>query len=149
MSFVRLLVGPGPIVCSVAAGLMLVLGAGFAGAADPFPFDRELLLDAVPMRPVKRVPILNVAQSGHATIGLWCKTVAGHVTFADKEIRIESGPLPDALPQYMSEGQCTPERMQADADTLAALTQVTAWERRGQLIVLLGPTTLKFRPSDH
>jgi hypothetical protein len=64
-------------------------------------------------------------------------------------IHIEAGPLPDALPQYMSDGQCTPERMQADADTLAALTQVTAWRRRGDLIVLLGPMTLTFRPSDH
>jgi hypothetical protein len=49
----------------------------------------------------------------------------------------------------MSDGQCTPERMQADADTLAALAQVTAWRRQGRLIVLLGPTPLKFRPSDH
>jgi hypothetical protein len=49
----------------------------------------------------------------------------------------------------MSDGQCTPERMQADADTLAALTQVTAWQRRGQSIELLGPSTLTFRPSDH
>ena len=149
MNFVRLFGGRNLIVCGIAAGLLLALGAGLARAADPFPFDQELLLDAAPMRPVKRVPILNVAPSGNASIGLWCKTVAGHVTFADKEIRIESGPLPDALPQYMSDGQCTPERMQADADTLAALTQVTAWQRRGQLIVLLGPTTLKFRPSDH
>jgi len=149
MSFVRLLVGRVLIVSSVAAGVLLALGAGLADAADPFPFDQELLLDAAPMRPVKRVPILSVTESGNATIGLWCKTVPGHITFADKEIHIESGPLPDALPQYMSDGQCTPERMQADADTLAALTQVTAWQRRGQLIVLLGPTTLTFRPSDH
>lgn len=149
MSFVRLLAGGGLIVSIVAASLLVAPGAGLAGAGDPFPFDRDLLLDAAPMRPVKRVPILSISESGQATIGLWCKTVAGRVTFADKEIHIESGPLPEALPQYMSDGQCTPERMQADADTLATLTQVTAWQRRGQLIVLLGPTTLKFRPSDH
>ena len=149
MSFVRLLAGRGLIVSSIAAGLLLAFATGFGRAADSFPFDRDLLLDVAPMRPVKRVPILAVSENGNATIGLWCKTVLGRVTIADKEIHIESGPLPDALPQYMSDGQCTPERMQADADTLAALTQVTTWRRRGELIVLLGPTALTFRPSDH
>ena len=149
MSFARLIAGRCLIVCGVAAALLLALGAGPGRAADPFPFDQELLLDVTPMPPVKRVPILSVSQSGNATIDLWCKTVAGRVTFADSDIHIEAGPLPDALPQYMSDGQCTPERMQADADMLAALAQVTAWRRQGRLIVLVGPTPLKFRPSDH
>jgi hypothetical protein len=149
MSLARLIAGRNLVACGFAAGIMLALGAGLGRAADPFPFDQELLLDAAPMRPVKRVPILNVAPSGNASIGLWCKTVAGRVTFADKEIRIESAPLPDALPQYMSDGQCTPERMQADVVTLDALTQVTEWRKQGGMVVLLGPTTLKFRPSDH
>ena len=149
MSFVRLLVGRVLIVSSVAAGVLLALGAGLAGAADPFPFDQELLLDAAPMRPVKRVPILSVTESGNATIGLWCKTVAGRATFAGKEIRIESGPLPDALPQYMSDGQCSPERMAADADLVAALSEVTTWQKAAGVVTLGGPSVLRFRPSDH
>jgi len=39
--------------------------------------------------------------------------------------------------------------MQADQDLLAALTLVTEWRRQGGAIVLVGPTTLKFQPSDH
>jgi hypothetical protein len=49
----------------------------------------------------------------------------------------------------MSEGQCTPERMQADQDVLAEMSQVTDWRRQGRAVVLVGPKTLKFDPSDH
>lgn len=107
------------------------------------------MLDAAPMPPLKRVPVLNVGADGGATIFLWCQTVRGRVQLSDSAIRIETGPLPDGLPQYMSEGQCTSERMQADLATLSALTQVTGWRRQGQALVLTGPTTLTFRPSDH
>jgi len=53
------------------------------------------------------------------------------------------------LPEMLSAGQCTPERMQADQELLTVLTQVTGWQRQDEDIVLLGPSTLKFRPSDH
>ena len=105
MDFGRLIEGRVLIVCGVAAGLTLAIGPG--RAADPFPFDRELLLDVAPMPPVKRVPVLDVSPNGNARIDLWCKTVAGQVTFADSGIHIEPGPLPGALPQYSVAGQCT------------------------------------------
>ena len=127
----------------------LALGATAADAADLFPFDRDLLLDAAPMRPVKRVPILNVAPDGAATIDLWCKTVRAVVQLSSDGIRIEAGPLPDALPQYVSAGQCTPERMQADYEVLAMLLQVTGWQRRGNTVILDGAARLRFRLSDH
>ncbi len=133
--------------CVLAAGLF---GAGGTGrAAEPFPFDRELLLDVAPMPPAKRVPILMVEPSGEATIDLWCKTVRGRVQFTGDAIHIETGPLPEALPQYMSSGQCTPERVQADAELLAALAQVSEWRQQGGAVLLVGAQTLKFRPSDH
>lgn len=133
--------------CLLAAGLMT---AGDVGrAAEPFPFDQELLLDVRPMRPVKRVPVLMVGANGAATIDLWCKTVQGRVDVSDTAIRVEPVPLPDALPQYMSDGQCTPERMQADQATLSEMAQVTGWHRRGDTVVLSGPTTLRFRLSSH
>jgi heat shock protein HslJ len=132
----------------VAAGLAFAAVVS-AAAAGEFPFDQDLLLDTAPMPPVKRVPVLEVASDGSATIFLWCQTVRGRVQLSDSAIRIEPGPLPDGLPRYMSDGQCTPERMQADLATLAALTQVTGWRRQGQALVLLGLTTLKFWPSDH
>jgi heat shock protein HslJ len=133
-------------------GLLALVLAGFAGqagAAQPFPFGQMLMLDVKPMRPVKRVPILTVTKNGEATIGLWCKTVRGRVELTDNAIRIEPGPLPEGLPQYMVDGQCSDARMQADQETLAALSQVTGWRRQGQAVLLLGPRALKFRPSDN
>jgi len=64
-------------------------------------------------------------------------------------MKIEPGPLPEGLPEMLSAGQCTPERMQADQELLTVLAQVTGWQRQDESIVLLGPSTLKFRPSDH
>jgi heat shock protein HslJ len=148
MTFIRLIAGRHAVVfCVLAAGLF---GAGGAGqAAEPFPFDRGLLLDVAPMPAAKRVPVLMVEPSGEATIDLWCKTVRGRVQFTGNAIHIETEPLPEALPQYMSPGQCTPERMQADADMLAALVQVSEWRRQGGALLLIGSQAMKFRPSDH
>jgi hypothetical protein len=41
--------------------------------------------------------------------------------------------------------QCTPERQSGDETLLAALSQVTNWRRDGDVIELIGPTTLRFR----
>jgi hypothetical protein len=129
--------------------LILNVGAGSAPAAERFPFDRTLVLDTAPMPPVKRVPLLTVEEDGEATIGLWCKTVRGRVEVNGAAIRIEAEPLPEALPRYMVDGQCTEERMRADQDMLAALTQATGWRRQGEGVVLEGPLPLRFRASDH
>ncbi len=131
-----------------ACGVLLLL-SGSAIAVDSFPFDQTLVLEEKPMPPVKRMPILIVGQNGDATIGLWCKTVRGRVDVTDAAMHIESNPLPEVLPQYMASGQCTDERMKADQDTLDALKQVTAWRRKGRMIVLEGVTAMKFRPSDN
>lgn len=148
----RLLAGRSLLSRSVmAAGLILLGAAGLrmSVAADRFPFDQDLLLNARHMGRVKRVPILNVAADGRATIDLWCRTVRGRVLLSNTGIRIEPGPMPVDLPRYMIDGQCSPRRMQADNDTLAALMQVTAWRRRGDRVTLSGPTTLRFRVSSH
>jgi len=142
MTSIRPFAGPLLIVCAL-------LGAGHALAADEFPFDRELLLDAAPMKPGKRMPILNVAPNGNATIGLWCKTVTARVEISDAAIKIEPGPLPDALPAMMGNGQCTPERMQADQDLLAAFAQTTGWHMQGTTLLLDGVKPLKLRPASN
>lgn len=152
MSFTRLLAGRSLLSRSViAAGLILLVAAGLrvGVAADRFPYDRDMLLDAGRMGRVKRVPVLNVAADGRATIDLWCRTVPGRVQLSGLSIRIEPGPLPLGLPRYMSDGQCTPARMQADNDTLAALAQVTGWRRHGDTVMLTGAQTLRFRVSNH
>ena len=131
------------------AALAVILSSGLATAADQFPFDQELLLDAAPMRPAKRMPVLTVEPNGNAKIDLWCRTVPARVEISDATIKIEAGPLPEDLPAMQGTGQCTPERMQADEEMLAALVQVTGWRREGEGVVLEGSRELKFRASDH
>jgi heat shock protein HslJ len=136
------------LVLRLALGSALgLLASGWASAAGQFPFDQELLLDAAPMRPAKRMPLINIAPDGKATLDLWCKTVAAQVDVAEAGIKIAPDPLPEALPQMMGNGQCSPERMQADQDLLAAFSQVTGWRSQGNALVLEGPKTLKFRPA--
>jgi len=137
-----------PVRGAVAA-ILVLLTCSSGIAAEPFPFDQELLLDAAPMRPGKRMPLLTVEPNGNARIDLWCRTVAARMEISDAAIRIETGPLPEGQPEMMSAGQCTPERMQADEELLAALSQVTGWRWNGEGLVLEGPKVLRFRPSDH
>ena len=118
-------------------------------SAETFPFDQNLMLDTARMGRVKRVPMLNVEANGNATIQLWCKDVRARVEVTDGAIRIEAEPLPDALPSMMSDGQCSPERMQADIDIFTALVAATAWQRNGDRLVLSGPATLRFFASSH
>jgi len=67
------------------------------------------------------------------------------------EIRIQTAPLPEALPLYMSSGQCSPERIQADVELLGQLNQATEWQRQGDRVLLSAPGTapLRFRLSSH
>lgn len=141
-----------PSTASIAAGLLMtvsVLLNGPGHAAEEFPFDRVLLLDVAPMRPLKRVPILTVQENGSATVELWCRTANARVQISGEAIKIEAAPLPEALPQYMSSGQCSEPRVQADNEMLEALAQVTGWRRRGDGIVLMGATQMPFRASSH
>ena len=131
------------------AAVLVLLACGAGIPAETFPFDRELLLEAPPMRPGKRMPILAVEPNGNARIDLWCRTVPARVDVSDATIKIEAGPLPEEMPTMQSAGQCTPERVQADEEFLATLTQMTGWRRLGDGIVLEGPKTLKFHSSDH
>ena len=131
------------------AAVLVLLACGAGIPAETFPFDRELLLEAPPMRPGKRMPILAVEPNGNARIDLWCRTVPARVDVSDATIKIEAGPLPEEMPTMQSAGQCTPERVQADEEVLATLTQMTGWRRLGDGIVLEVPKTFKFRASDH
>ena len=108
-------------------------------ARSTFPFDRDLVLDARPMRGSKRVPILSIDESGRGQIDLWCKRGEGQAVIAGDAITIAIGP--------MNEEPCTPERAQADEDMIAALTQVTGWSRRGDVVTLTGAAPLRFRAA--
>jgi hypothetical protein len=137
-----------PVRGAVAA-ILVLLTCGGSIAAEPFPFDQDLLLDAAPMRPGKRMPLLTVEPNGSARIDLWCRTVPARMEISESAMKIEAGPLPEGQPEMMSAGQCTPERMQADEELLAALSQVTGWRWDSEGLVLEGPKPLRFRSSDH
>ena len=147
MNLLRLFAGRFIVLWGAFAAGLTQLAPGLAVAAEPFPYDQELLLNTAPMRPAKRMPALTVAPDGKATIDLWCNTVTARVDLTDSGIKIEPGPMPEALPEMMGSGQCAPERMQADQDLLTAFSQVTGWRSKGGALVLDGPKPLKFRPA--
>lgn len=135
-----------------AALSLLTLGLGGGAAlAQQFPFDQVLVLDAPRIGQVKRVPVLTIGADGRTTVDLWCKTVPALFEVNGAEIRIQTAPLPEALPLYMSSGQCSPERMQADVDLLERLTQASEWQRQGDRVILSAPggAPLRFRLSSH
>ena len=108
-----------------------------AVASDVFPFGRELMLDAAPMRGSKRVPILEIGENGAASINLWCASARGQAEIGADSITIVTEPVEPA--------QCAPERQSRDESLLAALAQVTNWRRHGEVIEFLGATKLRFR----
>lgn len=121
----------------VRVGFVAVLCLAPSAFAQDFPFDRDLVLDARPMRGGKRVPILAVGSDGRAQIDLWCKRGTGQAILAGDTITIAIG--------AMNDEPCTPERAQADEDVIAALSQVTNWSQRGDVVMLTGGKPLRFR----
>ncbi|WP_438277215.1 META domain-containing protein [Nitrobacter sp.] len=112
------------------------VGVGPASAQDGFPFGLEMTLDAPPQPGSKRVPSLDVGDSGEARLELWCKGGKGQFSVAGNTIIFAAGPLEDRA--------CPPETAKADDDLLAALSAVTTWTRQGDEISFVGPTTLRF-----
>jgi len=125
--------------CCVAFVLVLLFAS--AAQAQEFPYDRDLVLDARPMRGSKRVPVLTVDASGQAQIDLWCKRGQGQAVIAGGTITIIVGAMADEA--------CTPERTQADEQMMLALSQVTSWSLRGDVLTFNGGTPLRFRTASH
>lgn len=140
------------LVVAMTLSALTLASPGTAALAQSFPLGQVLVLDAPRIGGLKRVPVITTEADGTATIDLWCKTVPARLTIEGAAIRIETAPLPEALPQYMMSGQCSAERLQADIDTLTALTQTTQWQRHGDRITLGGAdgaTPLRFTLSSH
>jgi heat shock protein HslJ len=138
---------PAPTWIGRTAALVVLAGGVLAGvsggvAADrSFPYDSTLLLEAKPMKGSKRVPILQIESQGDAAIDLWCNRVQAQLVVVDTTITIILGAT--------TEKQCDPERMQADQDLRDALQQVANWRREGDLLVLQGDRSLRFRLSSN
>jgi heat shock protein HslJ len=116
-----------------------MIGAPQAGLADQnnFPFGRELLLDASPMRGSKRIPNMDVAANGAIALEMWCNRIEGQIVVAADTITVLTGEATNR--------QCPPERVRGDAELLAALHEVTKWRRQGDIVLLIGLQTLRFR----
>jgi hypothetical protein len=121
--------------------LLSTVALPLASAGDSFPFGTTLILDAAPMRGSKRIPMLEIAENGAASIDLWCASARAQVVVADSSISISPGDLQNS--------QCEPDRQARDAELLAALSQVTNWRRHGDVIELMGVTPLRFRPMTY
>ena len=127
-----------------SAAVALALGTTVAACLAPavaaqseFPFGRELLLDVKPMKGSKRVPMLDIDDKGLAEIDLWCNSVKGQLVVAGDTITIITG--------EKTARTCPPERAQADDDVLGALNEMTNWRREGDVLVLTGTRTMRFR----
>lgn len=126
-------------ICVAALGALAALYAPRLCAQAAFPYDRDLVLDARPMRGGKRVPILSVGADGHAQIDLWCKRGTGQAVIAGDTVTIIVGAMADEA--------CTGERAQADEQMIAALSTVTNWSFRGDVVTFSGGATLRFRAA--
>jgi hypothetical protein len=81
--------------------------------------------------------MIQIEDNGAASIELWCASVHASATVGESSITI--------VPEPAGPAQCTPERQSGDETLLAQLTQVTTWRRDGDVVELIGPTTLRFR----
>ena len=121
----------------IAAGAEIgSVGAWPASAQDGFPFGLEMTLDAPPQPGSKRVPSLDIGESGETRLELWCKGGKGQFSVAGNTVIFAAGPLEDR--------SCPPEKAKADDDLVAALSAAGTWERQGDEISFDGPTRLRF-----
>jgi len=132
----RFRVGGAAALAAVLASAV-ALTTGGAEASPEFPFGKELLLDARPMKGSKRIPILDIRDNGMAAIDLWCNSVQAQLVVAKDTITVITGP--------QTNRPCLPEQARRDQEMMDALAQVTNWRREGDSLVLIGPRMLRFR----
>jgi heat shock protein HslJ len=108
-----------------------------ARADDGFPFEMQMQLDVNRMPGSKRIPNLDIGEAGEVVIELWCKGGKGQFSVAGNTVIFVAG--------AMENRSCPPDRAQADDELLAALSEVGTWKRQDDLVLLVGPKTLRFR----
>ena len=124
------------------AAVVLVLAAATfqpipARADDEFPFGLEMTLDAARQPGSKRLPTLDIGDSGEATLELWCKGGKGQFSIAGNTVIFVAGPLEDRA--------CPSARAQADDELVAALSEAATWKRQGDFVSFIGTKPLRFR----
>jgi hypothetical protein len=124
----------GAVVLVVAAAAVHAIPAR---ADDGFPFGLELTLDVARQPGSKRLPTLEIGDSGEARLELWCKGGKGQFSVAGGTVIFVAGPMQDR--------GCPPARAQADDDLVAALSEAGAWKRQGDFVSFIGARPLRFR----
>jgi hypothetical protein len=117
--------------------LAFVPDANPACADDGFPFGLEMTLDVARQPGSKRVPNLEIGDSGEAILELWCKGGKGQFSVAGNTVIFVAGPMQDR--------GCPPARAQADDELVAALSEATSWKRQGDFVSFIGTRTLRYR----
>src|SRR3954454_3579701 len=127
-------------IVSQAAVVLIVAAATIhtipARAEDGFPFGLEMTLDVARQPGSKRLPTLEIGDSGETRLELWCKGGKGQFSVAGSTVIFVAG--------SMDERDCPAARAQLDDDLLATLGTVTNWKRQGDAITFIGPKPLKF-----
>jgi hypothetical protein len=121
----------------VAIVLAVATGAPKALAQVEFPFGQEMSLDSRPQPGSKRIPSLEIGDSGETRLELWCKGGRGQFSVAGETIIFVPGPMEDRV--------CPSDKAQLDDALMVTLSEATNWKRQGDLISLIGPKTLRFR----
>jgi len=106
-------------------------------ADDGFPFGSEMTLDVNRQPGSKRIPNLEIGDSGEVILELWCKGGRGQFSVAGNTVIFVAG--------AMENRPCTPDRAQQDDDLIAALTEAGTWKRQGDFVSFVGTKTLRFR----
>jgi hypothetical protein len=119
------------------AFVAVAFNAGPACADDGFPFGLEMTLDVARQAGSKRLPTLEIGDSGEAVLELWCRGGKGQFSVASNTVIFVAGAMEDRT--------CPPERAQADDDLIAALTDAATWRRQGDVVSFIGAKTLRFR----
>ena len=123
---------------ALAAVAVLVFStAGSVRASDGFPFGNEMSLEAAPQPGSKRIPNLEIGDNGEVVLELWCKAGKGQFSVAGNTVIFMPGQIQDRA--------CPPAKAQADDDLVAALSETATWKRQGDLVLFIGPKTLRFR----
>src|SRR6478672_6008950 len=123
------------------AAALVVVTAAFqvipAHAEGEFPFGLEMTLDVARQPGSKRLPTLEIGDSGEATLDLWCKAGKGQFSVAGNTVIFVAAPLQDRA--------CPPAREHADDELVAALSEAATWTRQGDFISFIGTRSLRFR----
>jgi hypothetical protein len=128
-------------IVSQAAVVLIVAAATIhtipARAEDGFPFGLEMTLDVARQPGSKRLPTLEIGDSGETRLELWCKGGKGQFSVAGNTVIFVAGSLEDRA--------CPSARAQADDELVAALSEAATWKRQGDFVSFIGAKPLRFR----